>query len=100
MAKGAEIAPVNAAPASAAAPIVLYESVCAALPLKVVPEAAPEPELFMVRALVVTDVAQLPLTQSMFAMPSVLMNAPAELAVPCGMTTDLPPQVFAPAELA
>jgi hypothetical protein len=45
--------PVKVGLARGAAPIVLYEIVCAALPLNVVPDVAPEPLLFIVSELVV-----------------------------------------------
>jgi hypothetical protein len=47
---GAVTIPVNIGLARGAAPIVLYEIVSAALPLKAVPDAAPAPLLFIVKA--------------------------------------------------
>ena len=44
----------------AAAPMVLYDIVCAALPLKVVPDAAPAPPLLNVRLLAVVTVVHVP----------------------------------------
>jgi hypothetical protein len=71
LAKSSVFAPVGAG----AAPIVLYESVTAVEPLNVVPDAAPEPELLRVKALVVVP------------LPPVALNVPAENDSPVPIVT-------------